>query len=150
MKITRNEAISHLRKVLVRRRDALRSALAGDLSLLKELRGQSRGDVADFALDAAQDEISSQLAEVESRELANIEGALERIRDGSYGNCENCNEAIPLARLQALPYATQCIRCQRESEKDHSRRSAADWGRVIDSGGIEHELVFPDFELDVT
>ena len=60
MKITRNEAISYLRKVLVRRRDALRSALAGDLSLLKELRGQSRGDVADFALDAAQDEISSQ------------------------------------------------------------------------------------------
>ena len=150
MKITRNEAISHLRKVLVRRRDALRSALAGDLSLLKELRGQSRGDVADFALDAAQDEISSQLAEVESRELANIEGALERIRDGSYGNCENCAEAIPLARLQALPYATQCIGCQRESEKDRSRRGAPDWGRVIDSGGAEHEVIFRDFELDVT
>ena len=150
MKITRNEAISHLRKVLVRRRDALRSALAGDLSLLKELRGQSRGDVADFALDAAQDEISSQLAEVESRELTNIEGALERIRDGSYGNCETCNEAIPLARLQALPYATLCIQCQRESEKDGSRRGVADWGRVIDSGGAESDVAFHDFELDAT
>lgn len=150
MKITRTEAILHLRKVLVRRRDALRSALAGDLSLLKELRGQSRGDVADFAVDAAQDEISSQLAEVESRELANIEGALERIRDGSYGNCETCNEAIPLARLQALPYATLCIGCQRESEKDHSRRGNPDWGRVMDSGGIEHEVSFRDFELDMT
>ena len=150
VKITRNEAISHLRKVLVRRRDALRSALAGDLSLLKELRGQSRGDVADFALDAAQDEISSQLAEVESRELTNIEGALERIRDGSYGNCETCNEAIPLARLQALPYATLCIQCQRESEKDNSRRGVADWGRVIDSGGVESDVAFHDFELDAT
>jgi DnaK suppressor protein len=139
-----------LRKVLVRRRDALRSALAGDLSLLKELRGQSRGDVADFALDAAQDEISSQLAEVESRELGNIEAALERIRDGSYGDCENCSEPIPLARLQALPYATQCIRCQRESEKDHSRRGVPDWGRVIDSGAAEQEVAFRDFELDVT
>lgn len=131
-------------------RDVLRSALAGDLSLLKELRGQSRGDVADFALDAAQDEISSQLAEVESRELANIEGALERIREGSYGDCENCSEAIPLARLQALPYATQCIGCQRESEKGGSRRGVPDWSRVTDSTSMEREVVFRDFELDAT
>jgi glutamate dehydrogenase (NADP+) len=66
-----------MRNVLIRRRDALRKALAGDLSLLKELRQQSVGDVVDAALDSAQDEISSQLAEVESRELASIEKALE-------------------------------------------------------------------------
>ena len=52
----RKDAISNLREVLVRRRDALRKALAGDLSLLKELREQSGGDVVDFALDSAQDE----------------------------------------------------------------------------------------------
>ena len=149
MKITRNDAITHLRKVLIRRRDALRSALAGDLSLLKELRGQSRGDVADFALDAAQDEISSQLAEVESRELTNIETALERIREGNFGDCEQCDEAIPLARLQALPYATLCIGCQREAEKDGSRRGMPDWGRVIDSG-LDGDTAFRDIELDVT
>lgn len=149
MKITRTDAITHLRKVLLRRRNALRSALAGDLSLLKELRGQSRGDVADFALDAAQDEISSQLAEVESRELSSIEAALERIRDGSYGNCDHCDEAIPLARLQALPYATLCIRCQREAEKDGARRGLPDWGRVRDAGGVDHEISFRDIELDV-
>ena len=148
MKITRSEAFTHLRRVLIRRRDALRSALAGDLSLLKELRGQSRGDVADFGLDAAQDELSSQLAEVESRELVNIESALERIREGSYGKCEHCEEVIPLARLQALPYATLCIRCQREAEKDGSRRGASDWGRVIDGGG-DHDLTFGEIELDV-
>jgi DnaK suppressor protein len=148
MKITRPEAITHLRKVLLRRRDALRSALAGDLSLLKELRGQSRGDVADFALDAAQDEISSQLAEVECRELVNIEAALERIREGNYGNCDHCDEVIPLARLQALPYATLCIGCQREAEKDGSRRGMPDWGRFIDGGG-DHDTAFRDIELDV-
>ena len=78
--MTRKEAMMHLRKVLIRRRDALRNALAGDLSVLQELRGQSRGDAADFALDATHDEINSQLAEVESRELANIENALESMR----------------------------------------------------------------------
>ena len=74
----RKSAISNLREVLIRRRDALRKALAGDLSMLKELREQSGGDVVDFALDSAQDELSSQLAEVESRELAYIDNALER------------------------------------------------------------------------
>ena len=69
----RAAGIDHVRHIalaiLVRRRDALRSALAGDLSLLRELRSESPGDVIDAAYDSAQDEISSQLAEVESREL---------------------------------------------------------------------------------
>ena len=99
-----------MRQLLVMRRDALRKALAGDLSMLKQqLREQSAGDVVDFALDSAQDEINSQLAEVESRELARIEVALERIRSGEYGRCEACSQKIPMARLSALPYATLCI-----------------------------------------
>ena len=83
--MARKDALFSMRQILLKRRDALRSALAGDLSLLKELRGQSTGDVVDAALDSAQDEISSQLAEVESRELASIENALERMRTGKYG-----------------------------------------------------------------
>ena len=89
--MTRKDAILNLRQVLIKRRNALRKALADDLSLLKELRDQTSGDVIDFALDSAQDEISSQLAEVESRELAQIEGALELMRDGTYGICEGCD-----------------------------------------------------------
>ena len=100
--MARKDSILKLRDLLVKRRDALRRALVGDLSLLKSLAEQSSGDVVDAALDAAQDEISSKLAEVESRELANIEVALERIRSGGYGLCEVCNGKIPLARLTAL------------------------------------------------
>ena len=106
-----------MRETLVKRRDDLRKALAGDLSGLSNLRGQSGGDVVDAALDSAHDEITSQLAEVESRELAYIENALERIRQGTYGKCEGCGGAIPVARLQALPYAVLCIHCQQEAEK---------------------------------
>jgi DnaK suppressor protein len=147
--MTRKDAIHSLRKVLVRRRDALRSALAGDWSMLQELHTQSKGDVVDFAVDAVQDEISSQLAEVESRELAYIEVALERMQAGGYGVCEHCNQSIPLARLQALPYATLCIRCQREAEKTGGSRSTPDWGRLIDAGGVDNDVVFSDIELDV-
>ena len=90
--MARKDAILSMRQILIKRRDALRTALAGDLSLLKELRAQTAGDVVDAALDSAQDEISSQLAEVESRELASIENALERMREGQYGVCEGCSD----------------------------------------------------------
>lgn len=115
--MARKDALTNMRAILVKRRDALRSALAGDLTLLKELRSESVGDLVDAAYDSAQDEINSQLAEVESRELAHIENALERMKEGSYGQCEVCGGRIPLARLEALPYATMCIGCQRDLER---------------------------------
>lgn len=141
--MARKDALLNLRAILVRRRDALRSALAGDLTLLKELRSESPGDVIDAAVDSAQDEISSQLAEVESRELASIENALERMRTGHYGTCEYCGCKIPMARLNALPYATMCIACQRDVE----RTGAGPAGR--EAGEVREELA-GDLEIDVS
>ncbi len=147
----RKEALAKLHEVLILRRDALRQALAGDLSLLKELRSQSNGDMLDAALDSAQDEISSQLAEVESRELAQIERAIERFRGGTYGICEVTGKPIPLARLQALPYATTTIEAQREMEKTgQTPEQAADWGRLIDSGAADNDRTVNDVEIDVS
>ena len=148
--MARKDAIVNMRNVLIRRRDALRKALAGDLSLLKELRQQSVGDVIDAALDSAQDEISSQLAEVESRELASIEKALELMRNGTYGICEYCNNKIPVARLNALPYATACIECQREAEsRGEGGGQGADWSRILDTNYGENDVTLDDLEIDV-
>ena len=148
--MARKDAILSMRQILIMRRDALRTALAGDLSLLKELRAQTAGDVVDAALDSAQDEISSQLAEVESRELASIENALDRMRAGQYGICEACSCSIPMARLNALPYATLCINCQRESERfGKGAGGDADWGRVLDSNSGDGDVSINDIEVDV-
>lgn len=145
--MARKDSIMKLHAMLVNRRDALRKALAGDLSLLKALPEMTGGDVVDAALDAAQDEISSKLAEVESRELAQIEAAIERIRQGTYGLCEVCNGKIPLARLNALPYAKNCIECQRAAETGEANGAAgADWSRVIDTGLSDKEVSFSDLE----
>jgi len=148
--MTRKDAMTKMRDILLTRREALRKALTGDLSLLNSLREQSSGDVVDFALDSVQDEISSQLAEVESRELSSIEMALEKMREGSYGQCEGCSESIPLIRLQALPYATYCIACQQELEKSGEiRRAAGDLGRILNSGS-DNDSLLNDVELDVS
>jgi DnaK suppressor protein len=147
--MARKDAMMGLRQILMRRRDALRQALAGDLSLLKEMRQQNSGDVIDAALDSAQDEISSQLAEVESRELTHIETALERMRAGNYGSCDGCGSAIPLARLQALPYATMCIQCQREAEKSGDAGGGNSLSRLFDSGLADSDVSSGDVEIDV-
>lgn len=150
--MARKDAIMSMRQILIKRRDALRKALAGDLSMLKELNSQNAGDVVDAALDSVQDEISSQLAEVESRELASIENALELMRKGLYGVCESCSDKIPMARLNALPYATLCIECQRELEREgYISGPDADWSKVLDSSSPDSDPSINDItELDVS
>lgn len=144
--MARKDALLNQHAILIRRRDALRSALAGDLSLLKELRSESPGDVIDAALDSTQDEISSQLAEVESRELASIENALQRMQIGHYGVCEICNSKIPMARLNALPYATMCIACQRDVE----RMGLGSAQFLKDSEDLDNQTVSGEMELDLS
>lgn len=146
--MARKDSILKMRELLTTRRDALRKAIDGDLSMLQQLREQIGGDVVDFALDAAQDEINSQLAEAESRELKHIEHALGRIREGVYGKCEVCASNIPMARLNALPYATMCIACQRASEDGTLEdRRVEDWGRVVDTGYTDADTTISDFEV---
>lgn len=133
--MSREQEIKKLEKILLLRRDALRKALAGDLSALQDLRERNVGDEIDFAIDSEQDEINSQMVEIESRELDNIEHALEKIREGTYGICEVTGKPIPLARLKALPYATMCIEAQRELEKRQARGDHTplrSWDRLQD------------------
>jgi len=146
--MARKDSILNIREILMQRRDALRQALAGDLGLLQEMKEQTGGDSVDAALDAAQDELSSQLAEVESRELAQIENALFHIEKGDFGKCEGCNSTIPMARLKALPYATLCIECQRELEETGEVGGGdADWSKLLDSGSGDVDYTINDIEL---
>src|SRR5436305_12000777 len=86
--MARKDALLRLHSRLVARRDALRKALNGDHTSLREIASMDVvGDNVDAAVDTANDEISSQLAEIESRELEQIEHALERIVRGVYGRC---------------------------------------------------------------
>ncbi len=112
----RQETLQRLKDVLLERREMIRESLQQELESLYKFQEPQVGDIGDAALESDSGEISSRIAEVESLELADIERALERMREGAYGNCEACGQNIPIARLQALPYATLCVRCQRQRE----------------------------------
>ena len=155
--MARKDALLRLHSRLVTRRDALRKALSGDLDSLREYKSTfDVGDSVDAAVDTANDEISTQLAELESRELEQIERALDRILKGYYGRCELCGGKIAEARLNALPYTNTCIDCQRESERTGhafgARIEANRWTKMPERMGDDHDHDAPvnlsDLEMD--
>ena len=113
----RTEFLKRTEKQLVARRDALRRSLEGDRRMLRVNHDTGVGDEIDAAIATEQAELHSQMASFESRELAQIEHALGKIRAGHYGRCEVCDKAIAPVRLSALPYATECIHCARHGER---------------------------------
>ena len=133
--MTRKQEIKKLKENLIRRRDAIRRALKGDLSLLQELHQDRTGDVLDAAADTVQDELNSQLVEVESRELKAIDEAIARLENGTYGKCDGCGKSIPLTRLRAIPYATDCIDCRRTAERSRKNRGVS-WNRIFDDVNV--------------
>lgn len=152
--MARKDALLRLHKSLLERRDHLRRKLAEELAELQGYNaGDPSGDAADVAFEAGADEMSSQLAELDARELRKIETALKRLERGTYGNCESCQKKIPISRLNALPYTSLCIDCQREMEKypDFDYRSGSSWENVVDGDAYEEKSVnISDIEMDLS
>ena len=73
---------------------------------------------ADLGSDNFEQETSLSLLQNEEQLLDEIAAALERIKHGTFGQCEECKGAIPKARLQAVPYARYCVDCARKLEKN--------------------------------
>jgi DnaK suppressor protein len=64
-------------------------------------------------------ELTLSLLGSENHTLDQIEAAIERIEDGSYGRCEECGGKIPKPRLEAIPYAALCVQCASQQEEGH-------------------------------
>ena len=155
--MARRDALLRLHKSLLSRRSEIRKKLADELDGLRNLTGaDGTGDSADVAFESGSEEMASQLAELDARELHQIERALLRLKQGSYGLCEGCNSKIPVGRLNALPYTSLCIACQREMEKYPDwaeRRSAGNWEKVYDAATTledQREVDLSEIEIDLS
>jgi DnaK suppressor protein len=155
--MARRDALLRLHKSLVSRRSDIRKKLAEELDGLRNLKGaDAGGDPADVAFESGSEEMASQLAELDARELHQIDRALLRLKQGTYGNCESCGCKIPIGRLNALPYTTLCIACQREMEKYpdwDNRLSAGNWEKVYDAATPleeQREVDLSEIEIDLS
>lgn len=108
---------------------ALRARLRGDVNqmadaALRKNRSEANGDLssmpihmADIGSDNFEQEFTLSLMENDGDTLALIETSLERIEEGTYGQCDECGVKIPKTRLNAIPYATLCVRCAELQER---------------------------------
>lgn len=77
--------------------------------------------MADMAADTYERELSMNIVSSEQEILYQIDDALKRLDDGSFGVCQQCTQPITMSRLKAVPYASLCINCQRVKEQKNKR-----------------------------
>ncbi|OHB81345.1 MAG: transcriptional regulator, partial [Planctomycetes bacterium RBG_16_64_10] len=106
---------------------AIRARLRGDVSTMAEvalrksgMEGSDNGGMpihmAELGSDNFEQEFTISLMETEEDTLSLIEAALNRIEEGTYGRCTQCDGVIPKARLNAIPYTPVCIKCAEAHE----------------------------------
>lgn len=100
-----------------------RKQLLGDFRSLEDGDAQNgtgssamASHIADLGSDQEASDISLHRRESESSEIQDIDDALDRVKDGSFGQCESCDKPINLERLEAIPYARLCMPCKIEEE----------------------------------
>jgi RNA polymerase-binding transcription factor DksA len=115
-------------KVYKERLLELRARLRGDVhamadAALKKTRSESSGDLsympihmADMGTDNFDQEFTLNLMATEEDTLSQVELALERVEEGAYGTCIECEGRIPKTRLNALPYTPYCVKCASKLE----------------------------------
>jgi DnaK suppressor protein len=102
-----NGDVSHLADEALRRTGG---GAAGNLSNMPI-------HMADLGTDNFEQEFTLNLLQNEEQLVEEIAAALERINQGKFGLCEECQGAITKARLQAMPYARYCVECARKLEQ---------------------------------
>ncbi len=100
---------------------AQRAELVGDLEkTIKSSNDEEYtglvSDVTDDAARASSRQLLLNLGEQERKSLKLIEDALERMEDGTYGTCSQCEQLIPDARLKIVPFAQYCVQCLEHQE----------------------------------
>ena len=105
------------RKLLEMRRDLLGQVERKKL-YSKEVGEDGIPDSGDVAAYSYSKEVLMGLGENERTKLRLVEEALAKIDEGTYGVCERCEEAIPVKRLELLPFTRYCVQCQTELEKE--------------------------------
>ena len=106
-----------LRERLQNQRDEILNMYKQDLRAGQESADDGTEDIVDRANNAYNRELMFSLSDTERTTLLQIENALRRMDEGTYGRCANCGQSIHILRLEAVPWARFCIDCQELAEK---------------------------------
>ena len=88
----------------------------------KDVTINQGGDFMDVATDNLEHELNYIFEEREREKLLNIDNALARMKEGSYGECDECGDDIDVERLFALPFTRLCLDCKSKQERQKKLR----------------------------
>lgn len=103
-------------KLMVRRESLVGQVQQAEL-YSRERDSEATQDPADMAANAYTKELLVSMSDNDRQMLNLIDEALERMDDRGYGKCIRCGEAVPDKRLEAVPWARHCVRCQDMAER---------------------------------
>lgn len=117
--------LAEFRKIVLKRKEEILDEIKHiSEDTLKKSQKDASGDIsgytyhmADVATDTYDREFSLGLASNERKLLYDLDDAIKRIEDGTFGICEDCKSLITKTRLKAVPYARLCVKCQEKQEK---------------------------------
>jgi len=128
-----------IKVMLLKKREDLVREIARRSKASTESGAQDIGDILDSVSEERTRELDMILTDREKRKLAQIDDAIERIDDSTYGLCEDCGVKIPKARLKVLPFAKYCIECQEKTEREekYTREEPEEGIRKVPVGEVE-------------
>ena len=107
-----------IKDMLVKMRGELVQEIGRRTKATTEAGAQDIGDILDSVSEERTRELDMILTDREKRKLHQIDEALDRIEENTYGLCEDCGVKIPKARLKVLPFAKFCVECQEKNERE--------------------------------
>lgn len=114
-----NKQINELKEILEQRKETIESNIQDSIDNISKLHDCDCKDDLDFAEASSDSFTSGVIVKQQQQELKEIEEALDRIKKGTYGVCEMCDEMIALGRLKAKPFAKFCTDCREIHEHNN-------------------------------
>ena len=111
------KTLMKLKKALLSERERLLNAASASRKSEFSIATEDLADETDLTSVELTQGIVFTLREKEQRTLADIDEALQKMEDGSYGCCEDCDEQISAKRLEIFPTARFCVTHQEERER---------------------------------
>ncbi len=102
------------------RKEQIQKNLEDAYGMISQMQRMDLREEGDLAAVATETGIDNAIADQQRRELAEIDIALGKIKNGTYGICEMCEEPIGRARLEVKNFARYCIACREITEKEHT------------------------------
>ncbi len=134
-----------LRQSLIERRQELQkqidALLAQHRDIHSDFRENSVLDTEDMSLRDATGAQQIALLEARTRQRNQLDDALRRLDEGTYGICEDCEVPIAPARLRAMPFARRCVKCQEQAELFEQVLQREDREEAAPRGGIGSTLL---------